>query len=155
MQKIVSIPYRGRVNWLLTWARNEAQLWWTTALFQWNSHKENEKYFRFETFFAAVATLARLPTHTCATYAHTRSSPRPHVSNERRARGAAEHANRPTRSMYSYYYERRNAFCRARTKFVVPLLLPIIKIATHFCALKFAPPPIDVAFPSVFRALLD
>lgn len=55
--------------------------------------------------------------------AHRRAAPRPCVSNER--------ARQPTDSTYSYYYERRNAFCRARTKFVV-LRLPIIKIVNAF-----------------------
>lgn len=50
-----------------------------------------------------------------------RAVPRPRVSNER--------ARQATASTYSYYYERRNAFCRARTKFV---LLPIIKIVNAF-----------------------
>lgn len=40
-------------------------------------------------------------------------------------------ARQPLDSTYSYYYERRNAFCRARTKFVV-LRLPIIKIVNAF-----------------------
>lgn len=61
------------------------------------------------------------PTHTDAQRAHTRAAPRPCVSNER--------ARQATDSTYSYYYERRNAFCRARTKFV---LLPIIKIVNAF-----------------------
>lgn len=53
--------------------------------------------------------------------AHMRIAPRSRVSNER--------ARQATASTYSYYYERRNAFCRARTKFV---LLPIIKIVNAF-----------------------
>ena len=53
-------------------------------------------------------------------HAHTRAPP------------TSERADRPTRSTYSYYYERRNAFCRARTKFVVPLPLLIIKIVNAF-----------------------
>lgn len=61
--------------------------------------------------------------HTRAAHAHCRAAPRPCVSNEQ--------ARQPTDSTYSYYYERRNAFCRARTKFVV-LRLPIIKIVNAF-----------------------
>lgn len=60
---------------------------------------------------------------------HTRASP-PTLA---RAASSVYRANRaPTdRFAYSYYYERRNAFCRARTKFVV-LRLPIIKIVNAF-----------------------
>ena len=68
----------------------------------------------------AAAGAARTPPHARA---HSRAAPRPCVSNER--------ARQPTDSTYSYYYERRNAFCRARTKFVV-LRLPIIKIVNAF-----------------------
>lgn len=63
----------------------------------------------------------RRPTHTQTRRAHTLAPPRPRVSNHR--------ARQATDFTYSYYYERRNAFCRARTKFV---LLPIIKIVNAF-----------------------
>lgn len=71
----------------------------------------------------AGAGAGQRPPHTRAPHAHTRAAPCPCVSNER--------ARQPTDSTYSYYYERRNAFCRARTKFVV-LRLPIIKIVNAF-----------------------
>ncbi|CAH0728350.1 unnamed protein product, partial [Brenthis ino] len=64
----------------------------------------------------------------------THTTPPKHTGAARRVRmyRTSERANRPTRSTYSYYYERRNAFCRARTKFVVPLPLLIIKIVNAF-----------------------
>lgn len=80
--------------------------------------------------------------HARRAHAHTHAAPRPCVSSQ------SERANRPTAdSTYSYYYERRNAFCRARTKFVA-LRLPIIKIVNAFQALKFVSALIDVALPT-------
>lgn len=72
---------------------------------------------------AEAGARGRRPTHTHSGGggAHNRTAPRPRVSNEQ--------ARQATASTFSYYYERRNAFCRARTKFV---LLPIIKIVNTF-----------------------
>lgn len=69
----------------------------------------------------------RVPTQARA-HAHTTATPRPCVSNQPSAP-----TDPTTDSTYSYYYERRNAFCRARTKFVA-LRLPIIKIVNAFQA---------------------
>lgn len=41
-----------------------------------------------------------------------------HTRSARRVRYYRASQRRPSDSPYSYYYERRNAFCRARTKFV-------------------------------------
>lgn len=75
---------------------------------------------------AGEAVRGRAPTHARA-HAHTAAAPpRPCVSSQPSAP-----TDPTTDSPYSYYYERRNAFCRARTKFVA-LRLPIIKIVNAF-----------------------